>query len=376
MEKQEKILICGILPPPYFGHSMMYKMLMESDFIKMYDVKFLNLHFWTYTSHKKITLGKLWKMVKYLGQYIYLIVTFRPKYVLYNMSFDKMPFLKDFIFCSIGRFLGCKIVIHDFGQYVKELYDGSNSFYKKLIERFCTMATSSIVMGEGTKNFYNGLIDKSKLVVVPGCVSDFNNMFREKNESTREERDNETIEVLYFSFLSKSKGIETALNAVSEVIKKNTKIHFTFGGPFESEELKEESMSFVKEHGLENFVTFLGYVDNEKQRTQLLRIADIFIFPTHRDVFGLVLLHALAEGVAVVASIEGTIPEIIVDGQTGLLFPKGDIKQLAEKILALAQNKSLRIQLGQKGRERYLAMYTPQIYGQKMIGAFRDIEDF
>jgi len=369
MKSKMRILICGILPPPFFGHSMMYKMLMESKFIEAYDVTFMNMHFWTYGTHKKVTVSKIWKMVRYIFQYIYLILRHRPDYVLYNMSFDKMPFLKDYLFCRLGKFLGCKIVIHDMGQYVRELYDHGNDFYKGLVRKFCAMATASIVLGEGTKDKYEGFMDRKRLLAVPGCVTD-----SYEGEDRQKKQDGNT-HVLYFSFLSRTKGVMTALKAIPEVIEKNKNVRFTFAGPFESDALKAEIDQFVREYQIGPYVEFLGYVENEDRRTMVMRQSDIFIFPTHRDVFGLVLLHAMAEALPVVASIEGTIPEIVEDGETGMLFPKGAAGRLAEHILILAQDQSLREEMGQKGRARYLKMYTSDVYGQRMVEAFGEIEN-
>ncbi len=369
MNSKTRILICGILPPPYFGHSMMYKMLMESKFIEAYDVTFMNMHFWSYGTHKKVTLSKLWKMVKYVFQYIYLILRHRPQYVLYNMSFDKMPFLKDYLFCRLGKLLGRKIVIHDMGQYVRELYDNGNDFYKRLVREFCAMATASIVLGEGTKDKYEGFMERKRLLAVPGCVTDF------YDQGQRKEKSQECVQVLYFSFLSWTKGVMTAIKAIPEVIKKNSNICFIFGGPFESDEFKEEIEKYVEENNLSDYVTFLGYVDSEEKRTELMRSSDIFIFPTHRDVFGLVLLHAMAEGLPVVASIEGTIPEIVEDKKGGFLFPKGNEKQLAKHILNFAGDKNLRNEMGRNNRKRYLEMYTPEMYGRRMVEAFDQVQE-
>jgi len=367
-----RILICGILPPPYFGHSMMYKMLMDSKFIEAYDVTFMNMHFWTYGTHKKVTFSKLWKMVKYIFRYVYLILRHRPQYILYNMSFDKMPFLKDYLFCRLGKLLGCQIVIHDMGQYVRELYDNGNDFYKKMVKKFCGMATASIVLGEGTKDKYEGFIDREKLLAVPGCVTDFYDVGEQKKISKY--KDKELVQVLYFSFLSRTKGIMIALKAIPEVIQKNKNVRFTFGGPFESNELKEEIERFIEDNQLDEYVTLLGYVDSEEKRTELMRQSDIFIFPTLRDVFGLVLLHAMAEGLPVVASVEGTIPEIVEDKKGGFLFSKGDEKQLAMYVLQLAEDKSLREDMGKSNRKRYLEMYTSDVYGRRMVEVFDEIQ--
>src|SRR4051812_34307424 len=95
-----RILICGILPPPNFGHSMMYQILMESSFARDCDIIFFEMKFWSYAKHKRITIDKLVKMVGYWIKFVALIISRRPRYILFNMSFDKMPFLKDYLFCA------------------------------------------------------------------------------------------------------------------------------------------------------------------------------------------------------------------------------------------------------------------------------------
>ena len=53
---RHKILICGMLPPPYFGHSMVYEVLMATEFAEQNDITFLDLHFWSYAQHKQLTI--------------------------------------------------------------------------------------------------------------------------------------------------------------------------------------------------------------------------------------------------------------------------------------------------------------------------------
>jgi len=61
-DKRIKILICGILPPPYFGHSMLYKMLMASSFPNAFETRFLNMKFWSYATNKKVTIEKIFPL--------------------------------------------------------------------------------------------------------------------------------------------------------------------------------------------------------------------------------------------------------------------------------------------------------------------------
>ncbi len=367
--KKTRILICGILPPPNFGHSMLYKALMESRFVQEFDVIFFNMKFWSYEKHKKITAAKLFKFIQYYFQFVGLLLVKRPEYVLYAISFDKLPFLKDFVFCMSARILGCKVVLHDMGQYVRELYDSSTGLYKFLIRLMLKCMIASIVLGELTRKVYFGLMDTDRVYAVPGAVADSAGLLPQLLHQPSDKK----IKVLFFSFLQKSKGIWVALQAMPKVIEQNPNVYFTFAGPAESPEFIVQMQDFIKGKKLESHFEYVGYVGDEEKRTEYFRRSDIYIFPTLRDVFGLVLLHAMAEGRAVVASVEGSIPEIVDDGQTGLLFPKGDDVTLAKKILLLAKDTQSRVMMGKNGRAKYERDYTLDVYAQRMSVVFKDL---
>ena len=365
MDKKKKVLICGILPPPTFGHSMLYQMLMNSRFVDEFDVTFLNMGFWTYGKHKKITADKFFKLVKYYLQFIWLVFIKRPDFVLYNISFYKMPFLKDALFCFTGRLLGCPYVIHDMGRYSRELYDSSSWMMKKIVRAYIKWAAASIIQGESVRSAYEGFVDQEKLWVVPGCVEDTGSL-----DVPVWERDGK-VNVLYFSFLSKEKGIYTAFSVVPKVLEQNPAVKFNFAGPIESGKVKED-LNVLLERFPKN-TEYLGYVEDARKRTEYFRNADIFIFPTCRETFGLVLLHAMAEKLPVIASTEGVIPEIVEEGKNGFLINKGDDEQLAERILRLASDQKLRETIGEANRKRYLKVYLPQEYERNMIEAFEAI---
>jgi len=162
--KRAKILICGILPPPNFGHSIMYKMLMESSFPDAFETKFLNMQFWTYGAHNKVTFEKIFKMVKYYAIYKGILLFWRPKYVLYNSSFYPMPYWKDFLFCSTAIILGRKLVFHDLGQYVGELDSSLTGFKKSALRWMLKNMGGSIIMGEKVRQDYEGLADQSNFL--------------------------------------------------------------------------------------------------------------------------------------------------------------------------------------------------------------------
>ncbi|MCR4313746.1 MAG: glycosyltransferase family 4 protein [Candidatus Uhrbacteria bacterium] len=126
--------------------------------------------------------------------------------------------------------------------------------------------------------------------------------------------------------------------------------HIVGEGPMESS-LK----SMVETLGLENHVQFHGQVTDE-ERQQLYEQAYVFVMPVSQDTqdkegFGLVYIEAAAFGVPSIATRVDGVDEAVIDGQTGILLKSQNDQLLANAILTLSRDSSLREQLGATARE-------------------------
>jgi N-acetyl-alpha-D-glucosaminyl L-malate synthase BshA len=88
----------------------------------------------------------------------------------------------------------------------------------------------------------------------------------------------------------------------------------------------------IKELKLSDNVYFLGEQDHLEP---LFSCADLFLLPSEQESFGLTALEAMNCGVPVIGSETGGLPEVITHGQTGYLYPVGEIKKMAEKSIEL-----------------------------------------
>jgi glycosyltransferase involved in cell wall biosynthesis len=102
---------------------------------------------------------------------------------------------------------------------------------------------------------------------------------------------------------------------------------------------------------IEERVKFLGRADRATA-VALFRGCEFFVLPSRQEPLGIVNLEAMAAGKAVIASKTGGVPEIVADGETGLLVPPGDAESLAGALRRIAGDRALRERLAAGGRER------------------------
>jgi glycosyltransferase involved in cell wall biosynthesis len=103
---------------------------------------------------------------------------------------------------------------------------------------------------------------------------------------------------------------------------------------------------------------FLPFEEDPVAVARHYHAADVYVHPARAETFGLSVLEAMACGVPVVASDAGGIPEVVTDGETGLLFPAGDPRRLAEQILRVLADADLRRRLSEAGTERARSQFS------------------
>jgi glycosyltransferase involved in cell wall biosynthesis len=116
--------------------------------------------------------------------------------------------------------------------------------------------------------------------------------------------------------------------------------------------------------GLAHRVELLG--DRSDVRNLLAR-SDIFVLATLSEGMPLALLEAMAEGLPAVASRVGGMPEIVQDGENGLLVPPGDATELARALHRLMADADLRMRLGYAARRTIADHYDLERFRSQHI---------
>lgn len=152
--------------------------------------------------------------------------------------------------------------------------------------------------------------------------------------------------LLTVAALHPRKGLKYLLKALKNIVEQKTGVKLAIVGEGPEQKDLEKLTEKLK---LQKHVRFLGHQENIPK---LLKSADLFVLPSLKEAFGLVLLEAMAAQLPIVATNVGGIPEIVEDRKSGFLVEPKNPDILAKTVLMLLNNKPLRDKLAFLGHHR------------------------
>ena len=153
--------------------------------------------------------------------------------------------------------------------------------------------------------------------------------------------------ILFVGRLERRKGLIYLIKAYQQVKREIPNSRLIVVGP--GTRLRKPYEKWIKRNGLED-VVFVGYAPYT-ELPRYYKTADVFCAPaTSRESFGIILLEAMAVGKPIVATNIDGYASVVTHGEEGLLVPPKDSRGLAQALISLMSDETLRQQMGAKGR--------------------------
>lgn len=170
------------------------------------------------------------------------------------------------------------------------------------------------------------------------------------------------------------KGIHIVIRALQRVLQQVPSAHLVIAG---AGEYTSQIDHLIEEVGVREHVTRFPWVD-QKELIQLLSATDVFLYPSiphggWAEQFGYSMAEASLMELPIISTRSGSIADVVVDGQTGILTPPGDEGALADAMILLGNDVELRMSMGRAGREYISKRFSHDAVARKFYEFFQII---
>ena len=189
-------------------------------------------------------------------------------------------------------------------------------------------------------------IKRAYLDVIPGRkIQMIYNGIKPSEDSLKADHKNEVPQFVLVGVVQEAKNQLEAVKALKIVVEKGVKMHLNFIG-IDQNEYADIVRKYITDNKLGEYVTFCG---PRNDVPQILKKMDVGLMLSRNEAFGRVTVEYMMQNLAVIASDTGANPEIIDNGENGLLYHYGDVDDLVKQILFYVDYKDKMIEMANRG---------------------------
>lgn len=365
--RRPKILAVGPTPPPLNGMSVATGYLMQTRAADRLGIRLID------TADRrglgnvgKLDFGNIALAFIHGARFWTALLTVWPTVVYVPIAQNTLGFLRDSLFLIPARLTGRRVVIHVHGGHFGDFYSSAGAIMRLLV-RFClSRAVAVVVLGECLRGMLDDVVSADRVHVVPNGI----------DIPQCDDTSPDAGFVLWLSKMDATKGYVDVLEAVPAVLDAVPDARFVFAGEWLFAADERRARDFVESRGIADHVTFAGPVAGDP-KDALLSSAAVFALPTRYRYEGqpYAILEAMSRGVPVVTSPAGCIAETVIEGETGLFVPAGDVASISTAIISLLTDRPLRRSMGDSGRNRFLMEYTSAKWDDRMSDILESAAD-
>ena len=304
-----------------------------------------------------------WRDVRYAAAEVVrtiriLYATFReisrqqPSLVHINCSVVSLPgAFRDLLTLLLAKMRGYPAVMHYRNTPVDPAGDLARFLYRRVFGLLASKADLNLVQNAPAAEYLQHVARSSRIAILPNFVG------AQDAGQAHGEAFAGPPRVLYVGALNEVKGTGDLV----EVARQIPEAEFRLAG---------KADGWTPQAPLPANLTLLGELEHDAV-LQELREADLFFFPTYREGFPNALLEAMAAGLPIVATRVGAIPEMLEDGEGGLLCKPGDLDALRASVCLLANDHARRRKMGLRNLSR-----SRELYGyDSVVGRLANLYD-
>ena len=365
--KKISILVSGPLPPPLGGMETYCQDYLNTDIPRDFNITFCRCILIKQMPEAKGSLGlflRCLNRVLTLVVWLFMLIVKQPDIVHVHTNSGAGFYARGLMTLWAKKF-GAKAILHMHGAEFKEFYNAMTPARKKRTKRFLTANSILVVLSKEWQQFFVSIgIPPEKIIVKTNSV--FLPVLSEKSKTT------ERLTVLYLSRFEKRKGVYEIVDAIKNYPELREKFRFVIAGPMTDS--FEDIKTLVESLGFSGFVEMPGPLVG-KDKDKAYRNADIYLLQSFAEGMPIGLLEAMSYGLACITTPVGGIPDVVQNGQNGLLIEPGDTYALAGAIESLLKNEDVRIRIGREARATIAQKYNWTVRAKELSELYFKLVD-
>ncbi|MCC0015026.1 MAG: glycosyltransferase family 4 protein [Rhodobiaceae bacterium] len=304
-------------------------------------------------------MASVWHMPLAMVRMSVLALSGRADVVHVNLSSSGST-LRKIILCRLARLLGVPYVLHLHSGRYREFWTASPRWLQAAIGDMFANADRVIVLGGVWAELAREIAPQAtrQIMVLASATQSRGARRRPPSDSA--------CRIVFTGKLGTAKGVPLLVEALAK-LRDLSNWSAVVAGDGEVEATRR----MVRSLGLQERIEVPGWLDG-KAIDALLSSADILALPSQTENLPMSVIEAMANGLAIVTTPVGAIPDIIEDGVTGLFVEPGNAGQLSDALAHMIHDPALRRKLGQNARAYQQAHLDAANYAKRMVDIWRD----
>lgn len=337
-KKSDYVLMIGPALDAPGGMSAVVTAYEQAGFFADWNVKYLNSY------QRPGVSWQIRQLSRVLPVFLWLLIT-RQVRLVHVHSASRGSFWRKSLFCIAADFLRVPYVFHlHSGEFPVFFQREAGWFGKRFISRILNRAGAVVALTPSWERELKSIAPKAKIYSIGNFVVCEQ---RKVLESTPNRN------VLFLGRLREKKGIFDLVRAIPRIAEAIPNVKFILAGDGELDAVSQLARTL----NVENYIELPGWVEGE-DKDRLLNRAEILILPSYFEGLPICILEAMATGVPVISTNVGGIPEVLDNGNCGMLLPPGDVDGIIAATILLMSDVKLCERMRSAARARIEAYYS------------------
>lgn len=259
---------------------------------------------------------------------------------------------------------GKRVVLHIHGGEYLIFLENLSEKKRKVVCDIWNKADCIIVLSDKWKEEFKKLFKNSNIVVVGNGID------VEQFEYAKCDIEKHKKNFLMLGRLGRGKGVYDIIEAAKYVKDYYPDLKIYMAGDGDIEQVKKA----VEYADLESQIEILGWIDFDKKMEVMKKVSTILL-PSYNEGLPMTILEGMAAGKVIISTNVGGIPEVVTSSENGILIEPGNIKELSNGMLKIAEDGSFDKKCSENNIRKILKNYDRKIMHEKIATLFISLND-